>query len=432
MLRFAPSPTGDMHIGNLRAAVMNALLSKQLGIDILIRIEDTDKERNIPGKDKEILEILDLFGIAYNEVVYQSGNLELHRQKAQELLEKGLAFKCHCTKEFLDAKREEAANNKQPFRYDIAWAELQKGENPEFVVRICQPKESISFKDEIRGEFCIDKEELDPFVILRADGTPTYNMACAVDDLHYGITYIVRGEDHLSNTPRQIHIQRCLGSESVMRYAHLPIILNDEGKKMSKRDNASSVKWLLESGFLPDAIANYLLLLGNSMEREVFTLDEAAGFYEIANISKAPAKFSIDKLRFINRGHIKMLDSKLLAQEMGLESELENVVDFYKDQSSTLEELKQNVLPIFAQKSAPEEYAEGFATLKSLFLDMIDSNDKNLESYDTLKNALVEKSGLKGKNLFKPLRYLLTNSEHGAELSELYPVIKTHLKNIIY
>jgi len=431
MLRFAPSPTGDMHIGNLRAAVMNALISKQSAKEILIRIEDTDKERNIPGKDKEILEILNLFKIEYKEVVYQSENLPLHREKASELLEKGIAFKCYCTKEFLDEKREESIKNRTAFRYDPSWAECEKGKNSDYVIRIHSPKEAISFTDEIRGEFCIDKDEVDPFVILRADGTPTYNMACAVDDMLYNITYIIRGEDHLSNTPKQIHIQHSLGYTTQMRYAHLPIILNDEGKKMSKRDNASSVKWLLEEGFLPEAIANYLLLLGNSMEQEVFTLDEAATFYNIQNISKAPAKFDLQKLRFINRGHIKKIDAKTLAQSIGVDEKYSELVEFFKNSCSTKSEIKDTLTPIFSPKTCVAEFEKEFGLLKNTIQLMVANGEESLQDYTSLKESLIAKTGLKGKNLFKPLRYLLTNSEHGAELGELYPYIKNHLKEIV-
>ena len=316
MLRFAPSPTGDMHIGNLRAAILNFIIAKQRGEKFLIRIEDTDKARNIDGADKEILAILNLFGLFWDKLVYQSDNFKIHNDLAKQLIDKGQAFYCYATKEFLDKKREEALAQKRAFRYDDSWAEICKNENPNPAIRLRGDlgAESISFIDEIKGECKFSQNEIDSFVIVRDDKIPTYNFACAVDDMIYDISFIIRGEDHTSNTPKQMLVHKKLGYTKEIKYAHLPIILNDCGKKMSKRESESSVKWLLESGFLPRAILNYLLLMGNNPPCEIFTLDEAIEWFDLSQLSKSPVRFDMDLLRHINREHLK----KLSESEMGL------------------------------------------------------------------------------------------------------------------
>ena len=330
MLRFAPSPTGDMHIGNLRAAIFNYIVAKQRGEKFLIRIEDTDSARNIKGADKEILAILNLFGLFWDKLVYQSENFPLHRKLAQNLVEKNKAFYCYATKDFLEQKRAEASAQKRAFRYKDEWAEICKSENGKPAIRLkgiaessknisalrdsANFAQSISFFDAIKGECKFSANEIDSFVILREDTIPTYNFACAVDDMLYDISFIIRGEDHTSNTPKQMLIHRALGYDRHIEYAHLPIILNDEGKKMSKRESESSVKWLLSQGFLPRAIVNYLLLMGNNPPCEIFSLDEAIAWFDLSQLSKSPVRFDINQLRHINREHLKRLSES----EMGL------------------------------------------------------------------------------------------------------------------
>ena len=275
MLRFAPSPTGDLHIGNLRAAILNYIIAKQTNDRFLIRIEDTDNARNIDGKDKEILGILNLFGLFWDRLVYQSENFKQHNIIANELIKKGKAFYCYCTKEFLALKKEEAIKEGRAFRYDDSWALQCRDINPNPVIRLKGADSTTIFFDEIKGECKFSKNEIDSFVIIREDGIPTYNFACSIDDMIYDISYIIRGEDHTSNTPKQILVRQSLGYLKEIKYAHLPIILNQYGKKMSKRDNESSVSWLLSQGFLPQAIINYLLSMGNKPKKEIFNLKEA-------------------------------------------------------------------------------------------------------------------------------------------------------------
>ena len=430
MLRFAPSPTGDMHIGNLRVAIFNYIVAKQKNEKLLIRIEDTDKERNIEGKDKEILEILKLFGIEYDNVVYQSANLHIHQEMAKKLLDSKKAFVCFCDEEEIAFQREKAKIEKRPYRYSGKCESISSKEIKEkldkkipFVIRLKKPEGSVKFHDLIKGDFDFSAFEIDSFIIMRKDFTPTYNFACSIDDMIYDITLVIRGEDHLSNTPKQIAIREALGFDKEIKYAHLPIILNSEGKKLSKREKASSVKWLLEEGFLPEAIANYLILLGNSFEREIFTLNEAIEFFDITKISRAPAKFDIDKLKFINKAHMKKIDK--LTRYLGYHEEYEALARIYLDEVSTIKELKQKLDNVFEKKEF-NEFNEEIDLLKKEILQ-----NELEDDYNDFKNRLIKNTGLKGKRLFMPLRMLMVGSAHGPEIKDLYSVMKPYLKMIV-
>lgn len=431
MLRFAPSPTGDMHIGNLRVALFNSLLSRQRKEPLLIRIEDTDTERNIEGKDKEILQILGLFGIEYSDVIYQSNNLRFHRAMAIQLLQDKKAFNCFCTPEELDKKRELAKVQKKPFRYDDTCTHLPAeatidNENP-FTVRLKRPEAPVTVEDVIKGSATFDPSDIDSFIILRAEKYPTYNFACAIDDMLADISLVIRGEDHFSNTPKQIAIRDALGYDKKIEYAHLPIILNDEGKKMSKRDNASSVKWMLEEGFLPEAIANYLVLIGNKTPVEVFTMAEAVEWFDLKNISRAPAKFSIEKLRFINREHLRGMDEKELSRYVGFaDASIGRLAKLYLEEASTTRELKEKVGAVFAEKTVPEEFRQSADTIRAAI-----KAAPYFETFDELKQHIVDTTGIKGKQLFKSLRILLTGAEHGPELADVYAQIKSYLGEIV-
>ncbi|MDY0117745.1 MAG: glutamate--tRNA ligase [Sulfurimonadaceae bacterium] len=431
MLRFAPSPTGDMHIGNLRVALFNYIVAKQRGEELIVRIEDTDKERNIEGKDKEIFDILALFGIEYSHMMYQSESHKFHSAMALQLLHDKKAFNCFCTPETLESKREAAVAQKKAYRYDGTCHNLPAEQvidnmNP-FTVRLAKPDGAIATTDLIKGKISFESDEVDSFIIMRQDKTPTYNFACAVDDMLSDISLVIRGEDHVSNTPKQIHIRRSLGYDKEILYAHLPIILNDLGKKMSKRDDASSVKWLLEEGYLPSAISNYLILIGNKVPHEIFTMQEALEWFKIENIAKAPARFDIDKLKFINREHLKRMDPKELSRYVGFaDEEIGNLAHLYLEEAGTTKELKEKIKMIFEPKVIPEEFKEAAEILKATIIKA-----PYFETYDEFKTYISTESGLKGKNLFKPLRLLLTGAEHGPDLAEIYKYLKNYIAEIV-
>ena len=430
MYRFAPSPTGDMHIGNLRAAIFNYIVAKQKNEGYILRIEDTDKERNIDGKDEDIKEILTKFGIKWDKLYYQSKNLKFHREFANKLLIDKKAFCCFCTEEELAAKKQKAKDEGVAYRYDGTCEKLSDLEvlekNTPFVIRMKKPSHAMKFTDDIKGELVFEPENIDNFVIMRRDKTPTYNFACSIDDMLMDVSYVIRGEDHVSNTPKQDLIRQALGYDKKIGYAHLPIILNQDGKKMSKREKDSSVKFLLDSGYLPEAILNYLVLLGNKTPCEIFTLDDAIKWFDIKNISKSPAKFDIEKLTQINREHIKIASNKRLSELFEMDIKFGDLIRFYTQEGSLIPEIKNKILQIYSKKTIPDEYKENVNLIKNAISKVEISKDFN-ES----KQNLMKLTNLKGKNFFMSLRILLTNQTHGPELSELYSLIKDDIKEIV-
>ena len=434
MYRFAPSPTGDMHIGNLRAAIFNYICSLQDQSGFILRIEDTDTARNIEGKDQEIIEILKRFGISWQSLYYQSKNLKFHQQFAAKLLSEKKAFCCFCSEEELEAKKQAAKDAGEAYRYDGHCEHLSDEEvlscGKPFTIRLKKPDHALEFTDAIKGRIAFEPQNIDSFVIMRADKTPTYNFACACDDMMQGVSFVIRGEDHVSNTPKQNWIRQSLGYEGEIKYAHLPIILNSEGKKMSKREDSSSVKWLLQSGYLPEAIANYLILLGNKTPREVFSMDEAVEFFDIAKISKSPAKFDEDKLAFINREHIKRASEQRLAELFELEPKFAPLIKFYTQEASLIPQIKEKIAVIYSAKDIPQEWAAQAQALREAILNLLSSNGAPME-FNDFKAALSQATSLKSKSLFMPLRFLLTGAPHGPELSELYPLIRADLKEIL-
>ena len=434
MLRFAPSPTGDMHIGNLRVAILNYLVAQQNSDQFLVRLEDTDVKRNIEGKDTEIMMLLEKFAIIHDSVFHQSEHLNLHQTLALRLLKEGKAFVCKCTDAELEADRENAKANKIAYRYSgrcenltsSDYEALKESKKP-FVMRLKKPINDIVNHDVIKGDITTAPNEVDSFVILRTNSTATYNFACACDDMLSNIDFIIRGEDHLSNTPKQIHIKNLLGYQNETKYAHLPIILNTNGTKMSKRDEASSVKWLFEEGFVPDAILNYLLLIGNSKApKEIFTLPEAIEWFDLNSISKSSAKFDIDKLRFINREHIRMMDNKKLSTLFGFADEqIGKLAKLYLEECSTTNELEAKIHSIFREKDFDGEWGKEMKIISdSIF------NAPAFDEFNEFKEHIMKESGLKEENFFKPLRYLLTNTGSGPELSEIYPLIKSYILKV--
>lgn len=421
-----------MHIGNLRVALFNYILAKQLNEELLIRIEDTHKERNIEGKDKEILEILNLFSIDYTRVVYQSENIKYHQRMAMQLLTQKKAFSCFCSDEKLEELKDEAQVNNKPYHYDGFCATLSDetvlNVNAPFTVRIAMPDETIKFKDLLKGEFVYEPFDMDSFIILRHDKTPTYNYACAVDDMLYNISTVIREEDHLSNTPKQIHIRKSLGYDKEINYIHLPIILDAKtGKEISTQDNTSSVKCLIEEGFLPVALANYLVLIGNKTPTEIFTLEEAVHWFSVDNISKNSAEFDMDKLRFINRKHLELIDDMRLSKLLGFADDaIGKLGKLFLEEASTIKEIKSKIELIFAKKEPLNELDEELNSIKQCLISAPFFNE-----FEDLKTYVAQKTNLKEDALLKPLRYLLTGEIHGPNLSDVYSFIKNYLGEIV-
>ena len=427
MLRFAPSPTGDMNIGNLRVAIFNYIMSKQLNEDLIIRIEDTDVEKNIEGKDKEILEILNLFSIEYKSVMHQSDSLKYHQKMALQLMTQKKAYACFCSDSKLDELKEESIKDGKPFKYD-GFCETLSDEtvlntNAPFTVRIKKPEHNIKFTDLLKGDFDYAPFDVDSFIILRQDKTPTYNYACAVDDMIMDISLVIREEAHVSDTPKQIHIRESLGYTKEIKYVHLPIILNP----LTGENDTSSVKWLIDEGFLPSAIANYLVLMGNNTPTEIFTLEEAISWFKIENVSKDSAKFDIDKLRFINKKHLETIDDMRLSKILGFaDTDIGKLGKVFLEETTTIKEIKERVVKIFAQKDSYEGLHEEFLKVKECLQKAPFFND-----FEDLKKYISKQTNLEDDNLLKPLRYILTGANDGVNISDIYPLIKNYLGEIV-
>jgi glutamyl-tRNA synthetase len=432
LLRFAPSPTGEMHIDNLRVAIFNYIMSKQLNEDLVIRIEDTDKERNIEGKDKEIIEILNLFSIEYKNIIYQSDSLKYHQKIALQLMSQKKAFACFCSDDKLNELSEIAKKNEKPFSYDDFCATLSDetvlNTNAPFTVRVKKPDVNIKFTDLLKGDFDFDPLNVDSSIILRQDKTPTYNYACSIDDMIMDISIVIRDEDHISNTPKQIHIRNLLGYTKEIKYVHLPTILNAKtGKKMTEIDDVNSVKWLIEEGFLPSAIANYLVLIGNKTPSEIFSLEEAITWFKIENISKSSAEFDIDKLRFINKKHLETVDDIRLSKILGfVDADIGKLGKLFLEDACTIKEIKEKIAPIFAPKISYTGFEKELSTLKECL-----QKAPFFDDFEELKKYISNETNLKNENLSKPLRYILTGAENGPDISDIYPLIKNYLGEIV-
>jgi len=321
--RFAPSPTGYLHVGGARTALFSWLHARKHGGRFVLRIEDTDLQRSTAESINAILEGMAWLGLEYDEgPFYQTHRFDRYNEVIQELLDKGLAYRCNCSRERLDALRDGQLQRKEKPRYDGNCRGLQINPAEPHVIRFRNPLEgSVVVDDRIRGKIIFSNSELDDLIIRRTDGAPTYNLTVVVDDADMGITDVIRGDDHVNNTPRQVNILKALGKEPP-RYAHVPMILGDDGSRLSKRHGAVSVLEYRNQGILPEALLNYLVRLGWSCgDQEIFSLDEMIGLFDIDAVNKAASSFNTEKLLWLNQHYIKNDDpariAHLLSAHMG-------------------------------------------------------------------------------------------------------------------
>jgi len=403
MYRFAPSPTKEIDVNQLRVALFNFICAKQSGDMFIVRIEDIEK--NTKTKDQEILDILSIFGITYDILYYQSENFKYHLQFASSLMDKKKAFACFCT-------QDELLNNKCSGKcLHISEDELLNNNLP-FTIRIKKPQNSIKFTDTIKGNISFTPDEIDSFIIMEQNKYPTYNFASATDDMVQGIKYIIRSEEHLSNTPKQELIRKSLGYNDEIKYAHLPTILD-----------TCSVKELLDQGYMPESIINYLILLGNTTPVEIFSLTEAMKWFELKNISKNKIKFDINRLNAINKEHIKLIEDVELSKRIGYScASIGKLAKLYTKKCNTTFEIKEEIDTIFAPKKS-DEYKENLDKLKKIVKDA-----PYFENFNEFKEYLEQKSKLKGKNFLEPLKILLLGKKSRVNLEEVYPLIKNYLQ----
>jgi glutamyl-tRNA synthetase len=420
-MRFAPSPTSELHTQDLRTAIINYIVAKQKHINFIVRIVDGDKERNITGKDTEFMEILEKFALPHDAVSHQSENLHMHQTLAIRLLEEQKAFVCTCQRDESD-------------HYDGHCRTLEAGdiqklknEKTSFVIRLKKPQSDMTYHDLIQGDITVTPEEMDDFIILREDGTPSPSFATACDDMLSGISLIIRDVSYLSDVPKQAYIRSLLGYVQETTYAHLPSILNEKGELLDLNDDGGSVKWLFEKGFVPDAIVNYIITLGYETPTEIFTMPEALEWFDINHISKSPVTFNLEKLRDINRKHLKMMDDRSLSTLFGFaDPQIGKLAKLYLDEAATINELQTKIKQIFGPKDFTGHRGEQMQILSDVIF-----NAPMIQEYEAFRSYVIKESGLEGENFTTPLHYLLTGTAQGPELSAIYPLIKSYILEVV-
>ncbi|MFA4016367.1 MAG: hypothetical protein RUDDFDWM_001470 [Candidatus Fervidibacterota bacterium] len=458
-VRIAPAPTGALHVGTARTALFNWLFARKHGGCFLLRIEDTDRERSKPEFVEQILEGLMWLGLDWDEEpIYQSQRLQLYRDEAQRLLEEGKAYQCFCTPEELEERRKYMLSQGMAPKYDRHCRQLDESdrkrlmrEGRKYVLRFAMPIEGeISFYDLVRGEISVRNEELDDFVILKSDGFPTYNFACVVDDHHMRITHVIRGEDHIPNTPRQIHLYTALGYE-VPRFAHLPLLLGSDRSKLSKRHGATSLLEYRKIGILPEAMFNFLALLGWSpggLEgEEIFSRDELIERFDITHVKPSGAIFNFEKLLWMNSQYIRMCDIKRLTKlcmpylrdanlisDTPSESEaklVERSIELVRDRMKLLSEAP-SLCDFFFRE--PVEYDSGgvqkWLTKEGVdeLLEELAIRLEGLEQFDaktvesTLRKLASERN-IQAAHIIHPTRVAVTGKTVGPGLFELMEVV---------
>jgi len=465
-VRFAPSPTGFLHVGNVRTALFNWLFARYHRGTFLLRIEDTDAERSETRYEKQLLEDLRWLGLEWNEGIElggdygpyrQSDRYDIYQEYARQLLDKDKAFPCFCTEEELEAVRQRQLDRNEMPRYSgkcrrlssVELAELRESKAPS-TLRLRVRPGTVGFTDLVFGRVDIETAQISDPIILRSDGSPTYNFCCVVDDLLMKISHVIRGEGHLSNTHRQILIYEALEAP-VPQFAHLSTILGPDGQKLSKRHGATSVREFQVRGYLPEALGNYLALLGWSPSedgKEVMALEEIAGEFNLARVQKSPATFDSRKLDWMNRTYINQTAVDILANlsktcfiDAGLIPAdpdarvldwLQRVIEILKTRVDHLDQLPSEADLIYGlDPDAPQlddEAAEILATpegkaVAAEFMRLVDADpDLTPESYKEMVSGVKSTTGQKGRTLFHSIRAALTGRGSGPDLAMLIPL----------
>ena len=438
--RFAPSPTGYLHVGGARTALFSWLAARKAGGDFILRIEDTDRERSTQASVDAILQGMAWLGLDWDEgPFYQTERMDRYKQAIQQLLDEDKAYYCYCSKEEVDAMREAAMARGDKPKYDGRYRDFT-GEPPagiEPVVRFKNPQEgAVVFDDQIRGRIAISNSELDDLIIARSDGTPTYNFTVVVDDWDMGITHVVRGDDHVNNTPRQINILKALGGE-VPVYAHVPMILGDDGKRLSKRHGAVSVMQYAEDGYLPEALLNYLVRLGWSHgDEEIFSRQDMIDKFDLNAVNKAPSAFNTEKLQWLNQHYLKETDPRILADQLGqrLRSQgldasngpaLEAVVQSLQERVKTLAEMSDKAAMFYQEydeldgKAAKKNLRPVIGEALQAFRDRLAMlQDWQAGSIQALIESTAAEFGLNMGKLGQPIRVAVTGSSVSPPIDE--------------
>ena len=441
--RFAPSPTGSLHIGGARTAIFNWLFARHAGGEFILRIEDTDRTRSTEESIQEITQAMEWLGLDWDEGPFrQSDRLDIYQKLANELLESGKAYKCYVTPEELGEKRKEAQNTGEVLRYKREWAKVNEGVDNPYAIRLQTPDEgTIEVQDLLRGTVTFDAKEVDDFVILKRDGFPTYNFAVVVDDATMKITHVIRGDDHLINTPRQVLIYNALSYE-IPKIAHVSMILGSDNKRLSKRHGATSVVAYKDRGYLPEAIINFLSRLGWSYgDQEIFSKTELIEKFTLDNVGKSAAVFNEEKLDWLNGWYIRNKPPQEIAQlvipilkEKGLEVELdEKLIKIIKELSQrakTLLDITNTINYFYTEEIEYEEKAKNKflkAENKPVLQDLVDklSNLSNFNMDETHKvfDRVMEERELKLGKIAQPVRVALTGGTVSPGIFEVMDIL---------
>jgi len=438
--RFAPSPTGPLHIGGIRTALFNWLFSKNQNGIFHLRIEDTDKERSKDEYKQQIIQSLQWIGIKPDKEEYiQSTNAGKHVEIAKKLLEKGFAYKCYCTEKEIEEEKTRAKQKKLPYIYNRKCRELKdipKDIDP--VIRFKSKIEGNSIlNDLVQGKVSIENTTIEDFIILRKDETPTYNLSASADDHEMGITHIIRGDDHKMNTFKQMQIIERMNWKTPT-YVHIPLIHTSEGKKLSKRDKASTLDDYKKIGIMPDALRNYLLRLGWSFEdKEIFTLEESIKHFNIEGIGKSPSKLDMSRILSMNEHYIKNMDENDLYDHLkrfckiykdkidNKEEKIKKSLNFLKNKAKTLEDIYNNVQYIIKDtiQISPEDSKLIDDLSKKAISDFLKAYEKlsniNKESLEKIINDLISNYKTNFKSIGQPLRIALVGSKFGPGIYDI-------------
>jgi glutamyl-tRNA synthetase len=447
--RFAPSPTGTLHIGGVRTALFNYVYAKKNSGKFLVRIEDTDRERSTKEFEKNILDSLDSIGLSPDEKpINQSERGDIYQAAAQKIIDSGQAYYCNCSVERLEKMRSEQQANGQKPQYDGKCRNLNLKKSSDTVLRLKTPLNGeIIVKDYVRGDIVFNNAELDDLIILRSDGSPTYHLCNVVDDFEQGVTTVIRGEDHISNTPRQIHIQKALGYPE-LEYAHLPLVLGSDKKRLSKRHAATSLEEYKDEGYLDSAILNTLARLGWSRgDKEVFYLEDLIKDFDITEVQKAGAIFDVTKLDFLNSQHMANLSHEefinainpfLIDVDINLNEHIKRdlLIESMRSSSNTLKGVCNNLICYFKdieeynQKAIDKFIGNSDKVLSDLRNKINDLEDWNESSLDTLLQKYREEHDLPIPKVNQPIRIALTGSTNSPSLgTTLYLFEKEEVLN---
>jgi glutamyl-tRNA synthetase len=443
--RFAPSPTGLLHVGGARTALFSWLYSKKMGGQFVLRIEDTDLGRSTEASVQAILDGMKWLKLDYDEgPIFQTQRFDRYKEIIQQLVDQGDAYYCACSKEKLESLREQQMAAKQKPRYDGCCRDmgLSPDGTADLVVRFKNPQQGeVTFADHVKGSITVSNSELDDLIIARSDSTPTYNLTVVVDDMDMNITHVVRGDDHVNNTPRQMNILKALGADCP-EYAHLPMILGDDGKRLSKRHGAVGVMQYFDDGYLPEAVLNYLVRLGWSHgDQEIFSIEEMIELFDLGDVNRAAAAFNTEKLNWINQqymmsmplnGIVELVKQRLKVIEVGVADALniDTIVDLYRQRVSTINELAESILYCFQEfdeydaKAAKKAFKpDALEPLKCLSEGLESLTDWRAEPIHEVIQAVTEQLEVGMGKVGQPLRVAVTGGSFSPPIDQTVEVI---------